>query len=589
MTTPIRFDPISETVRVVYPNESITIHLGDILHTSGDKQNFDVTINDIINDNNGAFLKLLVDVKNVDSQQEWKHLEVYNTIFIPSRFTARQKQNNIEFWDNLPHGHSSPHHHRRTKSASPLHSLTENEGVGGFQYRDHKLYFKNKHGIKFQIQPGLRFFTEVTQDLHWILGKMSRFDIKKNDAADAAAAIPPVKSRTQGQFISCSEKTCTINEIGPLGIILRQGVVIQNVFDQEFWQNMEIITQTYAFKDQTTLTLDGANLKTSDDHIFKAGSKFKTTINRPQTWSGFLSQRASFDFENRSTAAGTLPVEIFGKFERFERDHAVISIDFDTSEKVLMGVAVIAALIIAPGANAVTTKVVHATSTVADQAIGITGTIAKQAIDLGVGTLQVGKNFVANSAGHILEYVNYMRSGGGGQGDQLGGGTMTYHVPYDPTLPFWQQLIVTQATCRIAHSKRRTDVDVVHDVAEPVKTTPNTTTRKKRNVMTPHHPVHTPHHSTLRSTPRSTPHHSTLHHTPHPIVHHTPHPTVHHAPHPIVHHAVHHPTPHPIVHATPHHSTSHHSTSHHSTSHHPTSHHDNKDKESFIMRLRRRH
>ena len=554
MTTPIRFDPISETVRVVYPNESITIRLGDTLHTSGDNQNFDVTINDIINDNNGAFLKLLVDVKNVDSQQEWKHLEVYNTIFIPSRFTARQKQNNIEFWDNLPHGHSSPHHHRRTKSASPLHSLTENEGVGGFQYRDHKLYFKNKHGIKFQIQPGLRFFTEVTQDLHFILGKMSRFDIKKTDAADAAAAIPPVKSRTQGQFISCSEKTCTINEIGPLGIILRQGVIIQNVFDQEFWQNMEIITQTYAFKDQTTLTLDGQNIKTSDDHVFKAGSKFKTTINRPQTWSGFLSQRARFDFNNQSTAAGTLPVEIFGKFERFESDHAVISIDFDTSEKVLMGVAVIAALIIAPGANAVAIKALHATSTVAGKAIGMTGTVAKQAIDLGVGTLQIGKNFVANSAGHIFEYVNYIRASGGG--GQVGGGPMTYHVPYNPTLPFWQQLIVTQATCRIAHSKRRTDVDVVHDVAEPVQTTPNTTTRKNRNV-TPHHPVHTPHHSTLRSTP----HHSTLRSTPH---------------HSIVHHAVHHP----IVHHAPHHPIVHHSTSQHKP-------HDLKE-ESFILRLKKK-
>ena len=519
-TTPIRFEPISETVRVVYPDESITIRIDDILHTSCDNQNFDVTINDIINDNNGAFLKLLVDVKNVDSQQAWKHLEVYNPIFIPSRFTARQRQNNIEFWDNLPHGHSSPHHHRRSKSASsPLHSLSENEG-GGFQYRDHKLYFKNKHGIKFQIQPGLRFFTEVTQDLHWILGNMSRFDIKKTDVEN----VPAVKSRTQGQFISCSEKTCTINEIGPLGIILRQGVIIQNVFDQEFWQNMEIITQTYAFKDQTTLTLDGQNLKTSDDHVFKAGSKFKTTINRPQTWSGFLSQRASFDFENRSTAAGTLPVEIFGKFERFERDHAVISIDFDTSEKVLIGVAVIAALIIAPGANTAATKALHATSTLASKAIGMSGTVAKQAIDFGVGTLQLGKNFVVNSAGHIFEYVNYIRSsGGGGQGGQVGGGPMTYHVPYDPSLPFWQQLIVTQATCRIAESKRRTDVVAVHDATEPVQTTPNNTTRRnKRNVMTPHHPVHTPHHSTLRHAPHSTPHP-----TPHRAPPSTPQPTVH--------------------------------------------------------------
>jgi hypothetical protein len=390
-----------------------------------------------------------------------------------------------------------------------LHSLPENKG--GFHYRDHKLYFKNKHGIPFQIEPGLRFFTEVTQDLHFILGKMSRFDIKKTDAADAAV-IPPVKSRTQGQFISCSEKTCTIQEIGPLGIILRQGVVIQNDFDQEFWQNMEIITQTYAFQGQTGLTLDGSNLKTSDDHVFKPGSNFKTTINRPQTWSGFLTKRFQFDFENKSTAGGTLPVEIFGQFVRFEDDHAVISVDFTTSEKVLVGVAVISALIYAPNANALASKAVEATSTLAGKAIGITGTVAKQAIDFGVGTLQFGKNFVANSAGHIFEYVKYIQQGiavseaapnmmSTAAPVHVGGGTLTYRVPLDPNLPFWQQLIVTQATCRIAESNRRTDVDAVHDATEAVSSThtlKTSFTRRKRNNMTPHHSIHP---STLHRTP----------------------------------------------------------------------------------------
>lgn len=417
----ISFRRSANSVVLERSDDSFSISEGDVLHTTMSNAKYNITVKSVVFNSTNLFQKLVVDIQGVNDKSIWPNQMVWNVPLFDTflSYVRHELKNNCEFWIHLRQGPSvvgtSP---SSKKSPSPL-SPSE-----GFKFRKMDkggLSVTNMHSVVFDILPGTWFISQVTFEDNQLF-KSANFN-KKNVSPNRTTHRT---GRVEGRFERFHDNYADITLDGYFGIHSHVDHTITYESDLEFWQNLEIITHAKQFPESGEIECTSSDKVVVYDatkpYVFKKGDVFDTTVFRPPNWSGFLKQRISFDFKQNSGK----DVKIYGHFHSFDpqKKTAVISIDYNKSEMVLIAVA----------AFAVAATAVYGLRGVETMAPGMPPTPAPASV-------------VRGGAFGIAGYTYYT-------------------VQLDPDLPFWKNLSVTKATCKLADAKSRGQVKEVRSAVE---------------------------------------------------------------------------------------------------------------------------
>lgn len=467
-------------------HDHLSISVGDHMKTVIKGQPFDVIVREVVFSNTGSFQKLVVDVEGLVDGFKWKKQSVWNVPLFHSflNYNFHELENNCDFWIHLQSSsHGGPARssaaaantttpHKRASPLSPLNEFKFSKTAQG-------LRVTNMHGIPFDIVPGTWFASEVTfEDNH----VFKAANLNRTRSTNNTLSV----GRIEGRFEHFHSNEAEVSLAVYLGGSHMKRTVNYGS-DLEFWHNLEIITHSKRFPEDGEIECTSSDKISVYDmrdkiHVFQKGDTFDTTIFRPASWHGFLKERINFDFAEQSGK----DVKIYGNFHSFDpkQKTAVISIDFNTSEKALIAVAGIAATAaVAYAAPVVYEGVRSVAQNVASAAHG-----AAQGVYHGVASAAHSVRSVAHGVASKLAtkpstaltvYNGRLTSGGGRQeGGALG---KYYTVPLNPDLPFWKNLNVTKATCKLADAKSRSQIKSVRHASEKVNVVVDTTTTRKKS------------------------------------------------------------------------------------------------------------
>lgn len=425
--------------------DNIKISPGQVFHTVMRNVEYNVTVRNLIFDSEQEFHQLKVDLEapkdtlgKIFENANVFNVHLYHRI---SHFDRRELENTVQFWENLKTG-SLPKTPPTTppKTATPIKPTTPPKTKSplpedGFKFEFinfKKIVLTNSHGISFEINGGTYFRSEVTID-NGQLKRNTKLKEKKQ------FSMSPSHRRETGIIEGYFEK---FNEGVDAEIVVESylnskdiGQLVTNVdfvSNLEFWQNLEIITHRKSFPKNGKFVQSSNNnnkltIYDEDDkhyiNILK-GEKFETVIFRPDNWLGWAEHRINFDFLKTT---GT-EMKITGEFKSFDAGEVNISINFVSSEKLLMGLV----------------------------AVAVVGTLLNQVVNMNMNTIQNTKTVLVPWGTEIAKNGTSVRSGGG---------VLNYTVPYDPSLPFWENMTVTKSYCKVADAKSKKDVNAVKNAA----------------------------------------------------------------------------------------------------------------------------
>ena len=445
--------------------DNIKISPGHVFNTVMRNVEYNVTVRNLIFDSEQEFHQLKVDLEapkdtlgKIFENANVFNVHLYHRI---SHFDRRELENTVQFWENLKTGslppikpttpppktptpppNTSPPPKTPTPppNTSPPPTSPLPEDGFNFEFKNsQKIVLTNSHGISFEINGGTYFRSEVTID-NGQLKRNTKLKEKKQ------FSMSPSHRRETGIIEGYFEK---FNEGVDAEIVVESylnskdiGQLVTNVdfvSNLEFWQNLEIITHRKSFpKNGKFVQSSNNNTKLTiydedDEHYINIlkGEKFETVIFRPDNWLGWAQHRIKFNFLK---TMGT-EMKITGEFKSFDAGEVNISINFVSSEKLLMGLV----------------------------AVAVVGTLLNQVVNMNTFQNNTKTGLVPYGAEGETETVT------NGTSVRSGGGVLNYKVPYDPSLPFWENMTVTKSYCKVADAKSKKDVNAVKNAASPLR------------------------------------------------------------------------------------------------------------------------
>jgi hypothetical protein len=411
-------------------------------------QYYNILVTSVLFDHVTEFVKLKVTLQAVGPDgangKAHENLDIWSVYKLEDMHRPDQEivWTNL-FWNTAAIGswHSAVHASSHPEKLSIKEPLAEFK----FKVRGTALFITNSHGVTIEIHPSTKFKTLTT-------------------TSDGEIASVP------GKFLSIKDDYALI-EVGNKSMFktLPQEKV-NYVADLEFWKNLEIINSEFTFSDHGTFEYKGPSklILNSDNrqYTIHKDMTFKTEIftekNAFQKF--FKGHRSNINFKKRNGNANI----IVGRFVSFTDNHAIISIDFDKTETLLLGTAALAVtykLVVISGAYSAIGLIAKASSD-AFVALGssVGATIFGQGglILKGLGVVQSNANTIGKGIVGVAAAAGVYKSGvvpkvyrnvfpwqeerdddeKSGGANYLGIYTHTYEVPLDNSLPFWKKMVI---------------------------------------------------------------------------------------------------------------------------------------------------
>jgi len=300
-----------------------------------------------------------------------------------------------------------------------------------FNYiNNNKLIITNSHHNSFELNKGTSFISEVTfeeKDFGFSdFAKTANFNMKTGNGLKTGII--------EGTFEHFHEDTAevSLDSYSKFWKVRQRKQTINYISSLQFWQNLKIITKRNYFPkngefytnsdDQIVFTPSNSkkyvliNDGVKRFHKFSEGDQFETTVFRDKNWKGWITQGYHIDFAEIEGKE----VKISGTFKSFEQDGVKITIDYNISNKLLTGLALLS-------------------------------TATTQGIETH------GLNATRNAFQHMgLQPLNALIGGGSG------GAVLTYKVEYDAAFPFWKNLMIVKSYCNIANKTKKYKIKAVN-------------------------------------------------------------------------------------------------------------------------------